>query len=264
VCRLHILQKADVYALDAIIGEGSPMANPNELLTRIEQERLWAYFHKDWLIEIRALLLRQLPEEYHVFVESETVLLSIESNGNVAKSEPDVAVARRKEHLAKTVLQESSATAALVEFEEPYELFSKYTLILRRSPHNRVVAAVEMLSPANKGLASRTDRYKYLSKRDSYAEAGINFLEIDALTEGERLLPETLRTLQNYERNAWTALHDSQSRWIRGYGWNSNQRMPVIRWNIEPGVETLIDLDQTARTALELNRWPTLVGESQN
>src|SRR6476661_2755344 len=141
------------------------MATTNELLAKIEQKHLWAYFHKDWLIEIRALLLKQLPEEYHVFVESETVLLSVESNGVAAKSEPDVAVARAPGHSAQRPLQESSATVALVEFEEPYELFTKYSLIIRRSPHNRVVAAVEMLSPSNNGLASRSDRDKYLVKR---------------------------------------------------------------------------------------------------
>jgi hypothetical protein len=63
-----------------------------------------------------------------------------------------------------------------------------------------------MLSPSNKGLAGRVDRDKYLLKRESYAEAGIHFLEIDALTEGERLLPESRRAVRDYERNAWTAL----------------------------------------------------------
>jgi hypothetical protein len=69
------------------------MSNPNELLANIEQRHLWAYFHKDWLIEIRAEILKQLPEQYHVLVESETVLLSLEGNGNVTKGAPDVAIA---------------------------------------------------------------------------------------------------------------------------------------------------------------------------
>jgi hypothetical protein len=152
----------------------------------------------------------------------------------------------------------------LIEIDEPYELFSRYALIIRRSPHNRVVAAVEMLSPTNKGLASRADRDKYLLKRDSFAEAGVNFLEIDALIRGERLLPDSLGALADYERNAWTALYHGDSRRLRGYGWNTNQRIPVIRWEVEVGVEALIDLDQTARTALELNRWPSLVDESKS
>jgi hypothetical protein len=239
-----------------------PVTDPNLLLSQIEQRHLWAYFHKEWLIEIRASLLKSLPAEYHVFIESETVLLSVEANGGVPRTAPDIAVARNKDQSAKAGLQQSAASAAVIEFEEPYELFTKYTLIIRRSPQNRVVAAMEMLSPSNKGIGSRTDREKYLFKRDSYAEAGINFLEIDALTEGERLLPDTLSPLRDYERNAWTALYDAQCRRIRGYGWNSNQRLPVICWEIERGVEGLIDLDQTARTALELNRWETLVKES--
>jgi len=87
-------------------------------------------------------------------------------------------------------------------------------------------------------------------------------LEIDALTEGERLLPDSLRALREYERNAWTALYDTQSRRVRGYGWNAHQRLPVIRWEIESGVEAIIDLDQTAGAAIELNHWRSLVDKS--
>jgi hypothetical protein len=50
--------------------------NPNWLLRRIEEARLWAYFHKDWLLQIRSLLRGQLPPEYHLFVESEAILIS--------------------------------------------------------------------------------------------------------------------------------------------------------------------------------------------
>jgi len=238
------------------------MPNPNDVLAKIEQRHLWAYFHKDWLIEIRASLRKQLPQEYHVFVESETVLLSLGSNGSIVKSQPDIAVARADHAASKPALTESSATAAVVEFDEPYELFNKYSLVIRRSPHDRVIAAVEMLSPSNKGLATRSDREKYLLKRDSYTEAGINFFEIDALIDGERLFPESLRKLQGFERNAWTALHDPNSRRVRGYGWNSNQRLPVVGWDVEQGVQVLVDLDQTARAAAEFNHWTKLIEDA--
>lgn len=42
----------------------------------IEAARLWAYFHKDWLLSIRSLLRPQLPPQYFVFVESETHLVT--------------------------------------------------------------------------------------------------------------------------------------------------------------------------------------------
>jgi hypothetical protein len=38
--------------------------NPNELLSKIEAAHLWAYFHKDWLLEMRQRLRPQLPPEY--------------------------------------------------------------------------------------------------------------------------------------------------------------------------------------------------------
>lgn len=41
------------------------MVDIPELLTRIERKRLWAYFHKDWLLQIRELLRPQLPAGWH-------------------------------------------------------------------------------------------------------------------------------------------------------------------------------------------------------
>ena len=114
------------------------------LLTRIERKRLWAYFHKDWLLQIRELLRPQLPQDLAIFVESE----------------------------------------ANLEVEEEIERFEQYSLLIRRAPENRIVAAAEILSPTNNGVFGLLDKEKYLRKREAYFEAAINLLEIDALTEG--------------------------------------------------------------------------------
>jgi hypothetical protein len=64
----------------------------NALLSRIEETRLWAYFHKDWLLQIRSLLRPQLPAEYHLLVESEAILISPTDGQSPNALLPDVAI----------------------------------------------------------------------------------------------------------------------------------------------------------------------------
>jgi hypothetical protein len=238
------------------------MANANELLAQIEARRLWAYFHKEWIAEIRRLVRPQVPANYSVFVESETILLSPEGPDRRPVSLPDLAIARSEPATGESPVQPASSTAAVIELEEPYEIFTRYSLVIRRSPDQQLVAALEMLSPSNKGIGSRVDMEKYLRKRDSYTEAGINLFEIDALKFGERLLPDGLSKLAAFERNAWTAFHHDGKRRLRGCGWNAADPLPVVPWQIEDDLHLTVDLDATARAAMEFNPWERLASKT--
>ena len=91
---------------------------------------------------------------------------------------PDVSVARAEFDAETAGLQQPSrATAAVLELDEPCEVFCKYMLLIRRAPENQVVAALELLSPSNKGLGNRWDREKHLRKRNAFLEAGVSLLE---------------------------------------------------------------------------------------
>jgi hypothetical protein len=230
----------------------------NALLSRIEAAGMWAYFHKDWLLEIRKLLRPQLPPEYHVFVEPETILVTPDEPP--VSTLPDLSVATATPP-ARTTRQPASieVTAATIELDEPCEVFSKYALVIRRTPKTTIVAALELLSPSNKGVGNRFDRDKYLRKRDGFLGASINFLEIDALTEGERLLPWSLRNLTAHQRNAWTALHRQGRRTLRGLGWNADEPLPILPWQVEEQLEVVIELPTAMADAREFNRWNELV-----
>jgi len=233
--------------------------NPNVLLSRIEAAHLWAYFHKDWLLEIRALLRPQLPPHYHVFVESEAILVSPEASEIPASVMPDLAVATANvgnAAAASPTVQEG--TAAVIELDEAFEVVSKYSLLIRRAPENEIVAALELLSPSNKGIGSRLDRQKYLQKREAFLDAGVNFLEIDALLGGERAIPAGLNRLATFERNAWTASFQTGRRRVRGWGWNAADPLPQIPWTIEEGQRVMVDLPAAFAAACEFNRWEQL------
>lgn len=236
------------------------MENPNVLLSRIEAGHLWAYFHKDWLLEIRTLLRPQLPPEYHVFVESEAILVTPDALDVPAPVMPDLAVASAATgRVTSSLPSAQEGTAAVVELDEPFEIVSKYSLLIRRAPENEVVAALELLSPSNKGIGSRLDRQKYLRKRDAFLEAGVNFLEIDALMRGERLYPPQLARLGSFERNAWGASFEAGRRRLRGWGWNSGDQLPFIPWSIDEGQRVMVDLLAAFSAACDFNRWEQLV-----
>ena len=242
------------------------MLDSNELLTKIELVGLWAYFHKDWLLQIRSQLREQIPPEYHVFVESETLLVSPDDPQFLSVSLPDIAVAGagRSKAEENSSDQLPAATAAVIEVEEPCEVFSKYTLLIRRAPENLVVAALELLSPSNKGIDNRFDQEKHLRKRASFLESAVNLLEIDALIKGERRLPESLSPdLAKYERIAWTASHYDGRRKLRGWGWNQNAAPPSVRWTIDGNLDALVNLQSTLLEAFHFNRWEDIVTSAE-
>ena len=238
------------------------MENPNALLSQIEAARLWNYFHKDWLLQIRLAILPQLPAAYRVFIESEVVLITPDAWDSPGTSIlPDVAISpgARQPTSPDFNLDATAGSAAVIEAEEPCETETHYTLIVRRAPENVLVAAAELVSPSNKGLGNRLDQQKYLRKRGDYFDAGVNLLEIDSLTEGQRVLPDKLAGLRDWERVAWTAYHTAGSRRFRGHGWNSADPLPIVDWPIDSAQVVSVDLGETLREAVEFNQWEALV-----
>jgi hypothetical protein len=150
------------------------------------------------------------------------------------------------------------------ELPDVYQLLvdendKQYSLLIRRAPENRIVAALEIISPTNKRASGRLDREKFLNKRDGFFEAGVSYLEIDALRKGQRLLPTLLAGLAAFDRNAWTAFHHGGQRRVRGCGSNGSDPLPVVPWMIESGLTLTLDFTATLRSASEFNRWPQLV-----
>jgi hypothetical protein len=234
--------------------------NLNELLDRVETAGLWAFFHKDWLLEIRTALRPQLPGDYHLFVESESILISPEGESPPVPILPDLSVARTDTpRSTPSTSVQTEPTAAVIEYVEEIEVDSKYSLLIRRAPENRIVAALEIVSPTNKGASNRFDREKFLLKRDGYFEAGVNYLEIDALRNGPRVLPLALAGLAAFERNGWTAFHLRGQRRVRGCGWNRTDPPPVVPWMIEENLSLAVDFATTLQSASAFNRWPQLV-----
>ena len=258
--RVCVTATVPVPGITTCLRESQAMNSANQLLDRIEAARMWAYFHKDWLLQIRGLIRTQLPPQFSIFVESEAVLISPVNGTGAIPVGPDLAIARPESVGHATSLQ--TATTAVIEVEESYELFQQYSLLIRRSPDNRVVAAAELLSPTNKGVFGELEKEKYLRKRALYFDAGINVLEIDALIHGTRVLPSATARLSDFDRNAWSVCHDADRRRYRGWGWNLADPLPTLSWQIEPSRQVIVNLDEAFRQACEFNPWEQLVSQT--
>ena len=92
----------------------------------------------------------------------------------------------------------------------------------------------------------------------TYFESGINLLEIDALSEGDRLLPPALDRLRSFDRTAWTVCHTAGRRHFRSWGWPATSRSPESNGKSRPAaVRWWTSLSPAAARANSTrgNRW---------
>ncbi len=204
----------------------------------IERPAIWTDFHDSLIPAIRAALQPVLRPRYVALVQDR--LYVVQSQRPIR---PDVAVV---ESGHGTVGHTASATA--VEVAEPVvfelaeeEIREPYVEIIEPAAGNRLVTAIEVLSPDNK-LPGR-GRKKYLRKRREVLTARANLVEIDLLRAGKptiRIKPEQLATLPPWHYLA------AVRRWPRRqevYAIALQRRLPPIAVPLQAGDrDVLLDL----------------------
>lgn len=159
----------------------------------IERPEIWPDFHDSLIAAIRGELQPVLRPRYAALTQER--LYVVEADRPIR---PDVSVLRTvsdRPRNAGTAVLEADAPAVFAIWHE--EIRQPLIHIVEPVAGNRLVTAIEVLSPDNKtpgpGLAS------YLQKRDELWEAGVNLVEIDLLREGRatvRVSSEHLETLR--------------------------------------------------------------------
>jgi hypothetical protein len=161
----------------------------------LERREIWPDFQDSIITYIRETLQPLIRPKYVALTQDR--LFVVESDRPVY---PDVAVVETSSHG-----RESLATATLVadapivveiardEFREPF------LQIIEPAAGNRVVTAIEVLSPDNK--TPGPGRVSYVQKREEYWATGTNLVEIDLLRSG-------LPTVRISERKLTEATND--------------------------------------------------------
>ncbi len=187
----------------------------------IERPEIWPDFHDSLITCIRGALQPLLKPRY-VAVTADRLYV-VEADRPIR---PDVAVVQTSspatpaggtavaDKCAVFTLQREAVREPLIHILEP-------------AAGNRIVTAIEILSPDNK--APGPGRASYLRKREEYWENSTSLVEIDLLHEGEptvRISAEKLATLQPWRylvavTRSWPAQQEV-------YAFSLSDRLPRI------------------------------------
>jgi hypothetical protein len=148
----------------------------------LERQPIWGDFHDSLIIAIRGVLQPVLRPRYVALTQDR--LYVVESDRPIY---PDVSVVRTASRTPSSI---SAETALLDEIDAPAvfdldseEIRQPLIHIIEPAAGNRVVTAIEVLSPDNKQPGPGRD--SYMRKRDEFWNSGTNFVEIDLLRDGE-------------------------------------------------------------------------------
>jgi hypothetical protein len=144
----------------------------------LERPAIWRDFHDSLITMIRGALQPLLRPRYVALTQDR--LFVVQSDRPIY---PDVAVVRTgsaRPQAGAAVLEPDAPTVFAVPLEEIRE---PYVEILEPAAGNRLITAIEVLSPDNKDAGD--GRRSYLRKCEEVWDHRANLVEIDLLREGE-------------------------------------------------------------------------------
>lgn len=160
----------------------------------LEVPDIWPDFHDAFAAEIRAVLNGSLPSPYYARLEMRPEIGVIEEAGNVWRTVPNVIVERRQ-GVGPVSGEAAVLDAPRTSVSESLDVTIEYELIRHpfveiRDPSrgHKLITLIEVLSPSNKFPGE--DRDKYLQKQNEVLRSDANFIQIDLLRRGDRLLRE--------------------------------------------------------------------------
>ncbi|MBW3599957.1 MAG: DUF4058 family protein [Planctomycetes bacterium] len=144
----------------------------------LERPALWPDFHDSLITYIRETLQPILRPKYVALTQDR--LFVVESDRSIR---PDVAV------IESSAARSDAANVATLTADEPIvlemvreEVREPFVQIIEPAAGNRVVTAIEVLSPDNKTAGAGRDLY--IQKREEFWLAGTHLVEIDLLRSG--------------------------------------------------------------------------------
>jgi hypothetical protein len=215
----------------------------------LEAPALWPDLHTHLISIIAGHLNPQLRPRYVCRVELRVYAIPPEDPGQQSLTVPDVAVVRPRRAPKKAVmtraLEPSPPTAVLLVGDE-VEL-REARLEIRSLVDDRVVCALELLSPTNKTSGSR-GRDEYLAKRATCLRSDAHLLEIDLLRAGLRV-----PTVDRLPRADYMAHLSRVELRPRGevWAWSVRDPAPVIPVPLLGEETAALDLGWALRTAYD-------------
>jgi len=216
-------------------------------------ERTWSDVHTRLMIHMSNQINRQLPEGLQALVQ-EAVRIEGVVSGDSVWIAPDVSVVERKAWDSPAEL-EAAGEGGVVIAEPvvvPAPPFTERHLeIIDIASGNRVVTAVEVLSPANK--SSEAGKQRYLKKQASYLESDTNLVEIDLVRSGDYVLAAPLTGALDGKRETYMAcVFRARNSSFEVYPMSLREPLPAFRVPLRAGDrDVIVNLQAAIAAAYE-------------
>jgi len=222
----------------------------------LEDQGRWPDFHGRVITYICDVISQALPDSYIAQMGEEVRVVSWQE-GHDRIMRPDVAIVRHDKPSGLEPAGEGMV-ATLEPIAIPYAAAvdeNRDTWIeIRRLPDERLVTAIEVLSPTNKGSSGLTE---YLDKRHRLRTQGVNLVEIDLLIAGRRLPMAKPLPLGHYFTIISRA---SKSEFGEVYAWSLQRPLPKIPIPLEdPDPDVFLDLAEVFALAYQRGRYARLI-----
>ena len=153
-------------------------------------ERVWTPIHHEYISVLRRQLAAQLPDDLYAQVETDVYVVDRGEIGRLLR--PDVATFDQDRPGGPTDGSTAEPAGGVAVAESVRVPVRRHPVPLRhvaiREPESghRLVTAIEVFSPTNKGSAA--ERATYRRQREAYLTASANVVEVDLLRGGGDLL----------------------------------------------------------------------------
>jgi hypothetical protein len=217
----------------------------------LEDPAFWPEFHHKFINYWQEHIAELLPDHYEARLD-ENIYLVEGVLQTRKRTGPDLAVyqSRRRKATASTI---GVGTATLAPVSIPLMILEEqrqgFVKLLHR-PSRKVVAVLELLSPANK---NEPNRREYLAKRNSLLGQKVHVVELDLLLGGQRVpLAEPLPEGDYF----YLVSRGDQRPQCDVYAWNLADVLPTVPVPLlAPDADLLCDLAAVFTTTYERGRY---------
>jgi hypothetical protein len=214
----------------------------------LELPAYWSDFHSTFINYWREAIADVLPPDYEATLGERVYL--VEHNPEARKlGYPDVAVTEGERSAVSPARTLGTATLEpvtipLTILEGPRETYIE----ILHQPERRLIAALELLSPANKEQPGRTE---YLAKRRALLYQEVHLIELDLLLGGQRIESQAPAADYYFLLSRSDRRPDCQV-----YHWTLPQPLPTLPVPLcAPDPDIVIDLGAVFATAYERGRY---------
>lgn len=226
----------------------------------LENPQFWRPVHARLIAALDEAIREQLPPAFFTTME-ERVYLSLQESAY-----PDVLVLHTQEHSAPNLPSQAATLIAdepltIVATQE--EITETYLEIRLPGKPERVVAAIEVLSPKNKSRESR-GRDVYVAKQKQILDSDTHLIEIDLLREGAYTLAAPYEEVALHHPTPWhygVCLHRAQAGQIYQIWLSTVQtRQPIFPIPLTPDVpELVVDLNRVVAQVYDDGRFDSRI-----